>query len=318
MLHGLDLFSGYGGIALALSGWVKPIAYCEIEKYCQGILLSRMAEGLLPEAPIWDDVRTLSGDQFTEIPIDIIYGGFPCQDISCAGNGKGLEGERSGLFFEIMRLAKEIKPKLLFLENVSAIRTKGLSVVLQQLAEAGYDCRYGFLSAYDMGAPHLRERWFLLAHASSVGIWDTKIFGEKCQSTSVSFNHGQEKSLAYSKSNGWEQGFKNTGGSDERMGPRKEYGFRHVCETMANTNSSGRLRKDSSQSKKWINNLKSLGEGNHKRWKNTESWWKIEPDVGRVVDGCPARVDRIKALGNGVVPMQAREAFKRLMGIKHD
>jgi site-specific DNA-cytosine methylase len=94
----------------------------------------------------------------------IIYGGFPCQDLSCAGNGKGLAGERSGLFFEILRLARETNPRFIFLENVPAIRTRGAATVVKELASLRYDCRWGLLSAYDVGAPHKRERWFLLAN----------------------------------------------------------------------------------------------------------------------------------------------------------
>jgi hypothetical protein len=93
MLNGLDLFSGIGGITLALSPWVTPVAYCENKSYAQRVLVSRMADGSLPKAPIWDDVRTLRGDMLPAV--DIIYGGFPCQDISIAGRGKGLEGERA-------------------------------------------------------------------------------------------------------------------------------------------------------------------------------------------------------------------------------
>lgn len=121
MLNGLDLFSGIGGLTLALAPWVRPVAYCENDAYAQSVLLSRQACGDLPVAPIWDDVRTL-----TKMPaVDIIYGGFPCQDISCAGLGAGLEGERSGLFFEVMRLVTEINPIFVFLENVPAIRMRG-------------------------------------------------------------------------------------------------------------------------------------------------------------------------------------------------
>ena len=101
MLKGLDIFSGIGGITIALQEWVKPIAYCDIERYAQAVLLSRMADGTIPRAPIFKDVTKITN---VGGKVDIIYGGFPCQDISVAGHGKGLEGERSGLFFEIMRL----------------------------------------------------------------------------------------------------------------------------------------------------------------------------------------------------------------------
>ncbi len=123
MLNGLDLFSGIGGISLALSPWVTPVAYCEIERYAQAVLLSRMADGTLACAPIWDDVKTLGRDDI-KLQIDIITGGFPCQDISVAGAGASLDGERSGLYWEIYRLVGELKPRFVFLENVPAITTR--------------------------------------------------------------------------------------------------------------------------------------------------------------------------------------------------
>ena len=166
MLNGLDLFSGIGGISLALNKWIRPVVYCEIDPYCQGVLLSRISDGSLSNAPIWDDIQTLSYDGRNWPEIDIIYGGFPCQDISVAGTGKGLAGERSGLFFEIVRLAKEIKPSFIFLENVPAITTRGGLQVVREIAEMGYDCRWCVISAESVGALHRRERWFLLAHSN--------------------------------------------------------------------------------------------------------------------------------------------------------
>ena len=117
MLNGLDIFSGIGGFTLALAPWVRPIAYCENDRYAQSVLLSRIATSELPWAPIWDDVRTLLGS-FSK-PIDIIYGGFPCEDRSLAGPRFGLEGKRSSLFWEIVRLTKEISPTFVFIENLA-------------------------------------------------------------------------------------------------------------------------------------------------------------------------------------------------------
>src|SRR5208337_5181061 len=99
MLNGLSLFSGIGSIDVALSEYVRPIAYCEIDPYCQGVLLSRMVSGDIIVAPIWDDIKTLTFTESESSSIDIIYGGFPCQDISIAGTKKGLDSERSGLFY---------------------------------------------------------------------------------------------------------------------------------------------------------------------------------------------------------------------------
>ena len=164
MLNSLSLFSGIGGIDKALEGYASPVAYCEIDPYCQAVLLSRMAEGLLPNAPIWENVSNFTGEKWRGI-VDIIVGGFPCQDISIAGDRKGLEGERSGLFFEIMRLAEEIKPKFLFLENTKGILSKGGIQCLDEIAKRGYDARWIVKSCKEVGSPQNRERWFCLAHS---------------------------------------------------------------------------------------------------------------------------------------------------------
>jgi DNA (cytosine-5)-methyltransferase 1 len=163
-MYGLDLFSGIGGITEALKGYVEPIAYCERDRYSQAVLLSRMAKGELPIAPIWDDVTTLRS---TYIPnVDIIYGGFPCQDFSIAGLGKGMEGQRSILFREIIRLVSEIRPRFVFLENVPKIIDRGgLLSITGEFTHRRYDCRWGVLSSGRMGANHLRRRWWLLANA---------------------------------------------------------------------------------------------------------------------------------------------------------
>jgi len=168
MLNGLDLFSGIGGLAKALGPWVMPVAYCEIDPYAQGVLISRMECGDLPKAPIWDDVSTLRALALPKM-VDIIYGGFPCQDISETGRGEGLGGKRSGLFFEIMRLADEIKPQFIFLENVRNIRSKGLNIVISEISKRGYDCRWDILPAYEDKAFFEGERWFLLAAAKGIG-----------------------------------------------------------------------------------------------------------------------------------------------------
>lgn len=174
-VNGLDLFSGIGGITKALQGYVRPIAYCENDRYAQGVLLSRMWTGDLPWAPISDDVRELRGVDFSS-PIDIIYGGFPCQDISVAGRGAGLGGKSSILFWEIARLIGEIRPGFVFLENVPNIRTLGTGIVVGELDRLGYDCRWDILSAAEVGS-EIGEgwRWYLLAKAKSHGRDETPL-----------------------------------------------------------------------------------------------------------------------------------------------
>ena len=163
-LNALSLFSGIGGIDLGLSEFFKTRVYCEYDRYAKAVLLSRMQDRSIPICPIFDDITKLNSRMLAPYTIEAIHGGFPCQDISCAGLGKGLGGKRSSLFFEIIRLAQEIKPQFIFLENVQAIRSRGLKTVGEQLARIGYDCRWEIISANEVGAPHLRKRWFLFAN----------------------------------------------------------------------------------------------------------------------------------------------------------
>lgn len=289
MLNGLDLFSGIGGLSIALSEWVKPIAYCEIDTYCQGVLLSRISEGRLPRPStgIWDDIKTFDGSVFKK-SIDIMYGGFPCQDISVAGRGKGLEGERSGLFFEIMRLAKEIKPPFIFLENVPAITSRGGLRVVREIAEMGYDCRWCVISAASVGAYHKRERWFLLAHSKHARPYGSEI--DRSTTESV---------------------------SDSQKGKNTAEQFEGV-DFAGNVADSSSMRCDKRPSEAIYSQRETE---QHEKFGNDSSkifnYWKdIEPPVCGVADGIPHRVDRIKGLGNAVVPQQAKEAFKILMGLK--
>lgn len=275
MLTGLDLFSGYGGIALGLHKYVRPIAYCEIEPYARAILSSRVDSGHLPEAPILPDVRKLRG---TPGFCDIIYGGFPCQDISSAGRGVGLGGQRSGLFFEIIRLTKEIRPNFVFLENVPAIRTRGLEQVIKAFTEVGYDCRWTMLSAESIGAPHRRERWFLLAHShgSNFRFKQRRLGRESREGQAESGYDGEKGIMAHPV----REGLEGNSGDKEEAG----VGWLQVGHG-------------------------SLFDGHY---------WESEPDVGRVANGTPFRVERLKALGNGVVPLQVQTAWEKLLGISYE
>jgi len=277
MITGLDLFSGIGGISLALQPWVRTVQYVEIDSYCQAVLQTRMRAGDLETAPIWDDVTTFDPEPWAG-QIDIISGGFPCQDISLAGLGAGLEGERSGLFFEIIRCAGIIRPGFIFLENVPAITSRGGRDVVGELAALGYDARWAMLSAYDVGAPHRRERWWCLAHTAT----PRQPYGESGQGRAIrdkarraEFERRGTASDAESQRRG--EGEPVGARSSEREGP-------------------------------------TAGQRSHATIAGSD-WWATEPDVGRVADGIPARVDRIRGLGNSVVPLCAREAFQRLSGL---
>lgn len=305
-MNGLDLFSGIGGISLALKPWVRTVAYCERDRYAQAVLLSRMASNELDRAPIWDDVTSLNGAMLPSI--DIIFGGFPCQDISIAGRGDGMGGSRSGLYTQIERIIGETNPAFVFLENVPAIRTRGLGRVVWGLASLGYDCRWTVVSAASVGAPHLRERWFLLAADSErLECWN--------------------KSRRWSWPPGANKAKPGNDGSQESLADTE--GIR--LKSLRNASDASLQRADRAQnahhrsSEKNVANAESVGswagavEHQGPRQQDDslrENWWSVEPNVGRVANGVPSRVDRIRCLGNSVVPLQAREAFKKLMGVE--
>jgi DNA-cytosine methyltransferase len=160
----LDLFSGIGGFSLGLErAGMKTVAFCEVDKKAQLVLKKHW-----PDVPIFDDVSNLKGEHI-EQTIDIICGGFPCQDISLAGKGAGLEGKRSGLWTEFHRLIKEIRPKYAIIENVSALRSRGLDQVLRSLSEIGYDAEWHCITAASVGAPHRRDRIWIVAYPGHRG-----------------------------------------------------------------------------------------------------------------------------------------------------
>lgn len=166
-MNSLHLFSGIGGGILADKILGNAIVGAvEIEPYCRAVLKQHQEEGLIEPFPLFNDVRTFKGDEI-EQPIDLICGGFPCQDISVAGKGAGIQGERSGLFYELIRVCRTCKPRYIFLENSPAITGRGLGLCLQKIASIGYDAEWSTLSAAECGAPHKRNRWWCLCQRSN-------------------------------------------------------------------------------------------------------------------------------------------------------
>lgn len=162
-LNELALFSGAGGGILGghLLGW-RTVCAVEIEPYAAGVLVARQNDGLLPPFPVWDDICTFDGRPWRGI-VDIVSGGFPCQDISAAGKGGGITGARSGLWKEMARVIGEVRPRFAWMENSPLLVGRGLAVVLADLAEMGYDARWGIVGADDAGAPHIRKRIWVYA-----------------------------------------------------------------------------------------------------------------------------------------------------------
>jgi len=168
-MNELALFAGAGGGILGgkLLGW-KTVCAVEWEPYPAAILAARQNEGFLPPFPIWDDVQTFDGRPWRGI-VDVVSGGFPCQDISAAGNGAGITGERSGMWSHMARIIGEVRPRYAFVENSPVLTSRGLGVVLGDLAAMGYDAEWGVFGAHHTGLDHGRARIFLLAHAHEMG-----------------------------------------------------------------------------------------------------------------------------------------------------
>lgn len=162
----LALFAGGGGSILAgvIFGW-RTVCAVEIDPGARRILLDRQRDGILDEFPIWDDVRTFNGTRWRG-HVDVVTGGFPCQDISVCGKGEGLDGERSGLWMEMARIIREVRPRLVIVENSPAITSRGLGRVLGDLAEMGMDARWGMFRASTIGAAHHRCRFYLVAYSN--------------------------------------------------------------------------------------------------------------------------------------------------------
>ena len=271
-MNELALFSGVGGGILAghLLGW-RTVAAVEIEDYPRRVLLQRQADGILPRFPIWDDVCTFDGKPWKG-KVDVISGGFPCQDISCAGKGEGITGERSGLWGEFARIIFQVRPSYVFVENSPMLTLRGLDRVLGDLSEMGYNAKWGIVGADDVGAPHRRKRIWIVANASGGRFSEPR------------------------------------SGKDEQSRRAETIG---AGEAMANTESlrSGELQNQVGP--KGTQNSHELFGISH-RLSNGSGWWTTEPRLGRVANGVANRVDRLKAIGNGQVPAVAALAWKIL------
>ncbi len=168
-LRELVLFAGAGGgiLGAVLAGH-RIVCAVELDAYARSVLLARQNDGTLEAFPVWDDVRSFAGCAWRG-RVDVVSGGFPCQDISTAGTRAGIDGKQSGLWREMARIVREVRPRFVLVENSAALTVRGMGRVLADLASMGFDARWGVLSAAGVGAPHLRERIWILAHAVFAG-----------------------------------------------------------------------------------------------------------------------------------------------------
>lgn len=165
----MALFAGAGGGILGgkLLGW-ECVCAVEWEPYPAAVLAARQNEGFLPPFPIWDDVQTFDGRPWRGI-VDVVSGGFPCQDISSAGKGAGITGDRSGMWKHMARIIGEVRPRYVIVENSPRLFFRGMQHVLGDFSAMGYDTEWGIIGAWNAGAPHERERVWILAHAKGIG-----------------------------------------------------------------------------------------------------------------------------------------------------
>jgi len=264
-LRTMHLFAGAGGGILAdLILGHRPIVAVEWDKYACEVLRARVADGWFDGMSVWEgDVKLFDPSEYKG-RVDCIHAGFPCQDISQAGSQRGVgEDTRSGLYRQVLRIADEVQPRYLFLENVAAIVSgdngRMLRTVVGDLANRGYDCVWRCLSASEIGANHVRGRWWLLAYPNRDNESERAINGEKIGM------------VADSNSAHWTREWISSGVQTEQL---------------SNSRCSQKHRKP--------------------------GWWQSEPCVGRVADGVASASHRLKALGNGQVPLQCATAFKLL------
>jgi DNA (cytosine-5)-methyltransferase 1 len=255
-----SLFAGIGGFDLAFEREGYDVAWqVEIDSYCQRVL-----EKHWPDVPRYDDVRDCGLHNLE--PVDVIAGGFPCTDISCAGNQAGLNGEQSSLWWQMHRIIGELRPRFAVVENVANLLHTGIEQVCGSLAEIGYDAEWHVISAADVGAPHLRKRIWLVADAN-------RAHGIRPQHEVLPGRHAADG------------GGQDVADADGVAWPE--------CDVGPEAGFQAPLRHDA---------LRHRISGG----------WKTEPELGRVADGVPARVDRLRGLGNAIVPQIAQHIARTL------
>ena len=341
MLKHLDLFSGIGGFSLGLesAGLVETVAFCDFDQYCQQVLNKNF-----PGVPVYGDVKELNYDKLKADginQIDIITGGYPCQPFSVAGRKKGEQDPRH-VWPEMFRLIKELRPTWVIGENVGGHIKLGLDTVLENLESEGYTARTFSISASSVGANHKRERVWIVANSrrsvgreqsprnsKGIGLWSFETSERSTDTNQITRSSEGTETMADTQSErGRELGNidkekRNTESSatqsqscsaDVARGHSQER--RAPCQDCDATNSDcSRLKEQ------W----RSFTTEEENQTSQCGRWWDVEPDVGRVAHGVPKRVDRLKCLGNSVVPqipfvigLAIKETIENEQSIRND
>ncbi len=346
----LDLGVRIGARSLGLQS--RTVAYCEREAFPVAVLVARIEDEALDDAPVWSDLTTFPGREWRG-RVDMVVGGFPCQPVSVAGQRRAEDDDR-WLWPAIERLLRDVRPRYTFFENVPGIRTKGLGAVLEGLAALGFDAEWTRLSAADVGASHKRDRWFLLAHAQrgksesrhepdllrgrsraaeQVGVGSSVVAHAQSDGLRCGSAQGGDRQPALSIEGLADtvvqrpQGVVSTGpapGATQRGGgaalaDANEFNDDRggVAWDRRTESSNGRVFAPGRDPGAWTNVLRE----------NWPTIPEVEPSNGGVVDGLDSwldpslyshRADRLRAVGNGVVPIQAAAAFVILWRRAHE
>ncbi len=320
-MNELALFAGAGGGILGgkLLGW-RTVCAVEWEAYPASVLCARQNDRLLPPFPIWDDVQTFDGHPWRGI-VDVISGGFPCQDISAAGKGAGIDGERSGMWGEMARIIREVRPRFVFVENSPMLTSRGLGRVLGDLASMGFDAKWGVLGAADVGANHQRDRIWIVARwkgdlphtqHNRIRRWEQQQESPKETTGNLANTNGITSQVRGNDfANEAIGGKRDNNSSRSRSNDWGQFDAKKN-EQMANPSLSGFPPCNNKTSRPKEPTLEKQSWRSSNEFGTTKHWWEAEPNVGRVADGVAARVDRLKAIGNGQVPLCAATAWRIL------
>ena len=299
----LDLFSGIGGFALA-GQWVwgddhEIVGFCEIDKYCHKVLNKNF-----PGVPIYEDIQQLNGKDFNDI--DLITGGFPCTDISLAGRGKGLideetgEKTRSGLWFEMLRIISEVRPRFALIENVPMLTIRGGTRVVADLTKIGYDAEWTIIGADDVGAWHKRKRIWIVAYPQEF-------------SNSNSSRHIYRQTKKQSA----KRGFDALGQSEPSSTHDKD-----VSNSISKRGCGRNTQRQNAEDVRELRGSEKFGKRNTKQRvggvanglsDRLDRYWIREPEgIPRVATGQTNRVQRLKGLGNAIVPQVAYKVMRMI------
>jgi len=366
-MNELALFAGAGGGILGgkLLGW-RTVCAVEIDPFCARRLCQRQNEGHLAPFPVWDDVCTFDGIPWRGV-VDVVSGGFPCQDISAAGKGAGITGKRSGLWTEFARIIGEVRPRYVLVENspqlltarkrwalliqvvaslfgrvrlreVVALRSQPDALrVLGDLTEMGFDARWGVVGAHHAGAPHKRDRIWIVADANDTGQHSAQRKRQTRNDTRrgrsiLADAEGERGGAGLCEAGSLLNGDQPANGGGDVADPLRDGSQRGGEKRPAPRPAGlcGGARCDEEQDlsnpedERLLRGIGSGGEDSAERgsFDGGEAvdaggqWWATEPGLGRVAHGVAARVDRLKAIGNGQVPAVVRLAWRVLSNVQ--